>query len=164
MDLQNIIDPRLKQGRKGAVPQALIVTGPIGVGKTFYRRTQLREGYVHIDSADIFHELSAGNPTLDFPNAFSDEIEMSGRALTRRALTSRLNIVLETPGHEAEHMIRLIDSLKSIGYHVEVAALAADRETCEARHASRGDNVSSYWAGPIHVSWVISECEALAAA
>lgn len=162
MDLQEMIQRRLGQGRAGQPPEARLVVGPIGVGKTTYRMTHLSEGYVHIDSADIFHELSAGNATLDFPDHFAAQIEHAGRAITRAALAGRLNIVLESPGHEAAPMIRLIDALKRIGYHVEVIGLTADREVCEARHAGRGDSVSSYWAGPIHVGWVVDECEALA--
>lgn len=163
MEIQEVIDRRLSNGRAGASPEALIVVGPIGVGKTHFRKTQLTDEYVHIDSADIFHEFSAGDASLDFPDAFAIEIEQCGRTVTREALKAGFNIALETTGHEAEHMIRLIDSLKSVGYRVEVMGLTADREICEARHASRGDNVSSYWAGPIHIGWVISECEALAA-
>lgn len=164
MELQQIIDSRLSQGREERVPQALVVVGPIGVGKTTYRKTHLSEGYVHVDSADIFHELSAGDSTFDFPDAFAAEIEQCGRAITRAALTTRRNIVLETPGHEPEPTTRLINSLKLIGYHVELIGLTAERDVCEARHASRGDSVSSYWAAPIHVGWVVSECDALAAA
>ena len=160
MDLRQLVSRRLEAGRSETVPQARIVIGPIGVGKTTYRRTELVTGFVHIDSADIFHELSAGDATLDFPDAFQ-EIESIGREITRAALEQRLNIVMETPGHEAARMIELIDSLRAIGYEVQVVALDADRETCEFRHANRGDSVSSYWAAPIHTWWVVSECRAL---
>jgi hypothetical protein len=119
---------------------------------------------VHIDSADIFHELSRGDATLDFPDAFASEIEHIGRALTKAAIDQKLSVVVETPGHDQDELITLINSLKKVGYQVEVQALATDRDSCEAQHANRGDNVSSYWAAPIHVNWVVQECLAQAAA
>jgi hypothetical protein len=84
--------------------------------------------------------------------------------LTKAAIGQKLSVVVETPGHDQDEIITLINSLKKVGYQVEVQALATDRDSCEAQHANRGDNVSSYWAAPIHVNWVVQECLAQAAA
>ncbi|MFZ2266248.1 MAG: AAA family ATPase [Azonexus sp.] len=161
MNLQSLIDSRLSSASPSVPgsPEAIIVVGPIASGKTTFRKTTLGSGYVHIDSADIFHELSNGDPTLDFPTAFLSEIDYIGRHLTKEALDRQLPVVLEAPGHDAEQLISLINALKSIGYKVEISALSTDEETCELQNATRGDNVSSYWAAPIHVEWVIAECE-----
>lgn len=166
VDLQILIDSRLESALHcpSTPPVAVIVVGPIAAGKTTHRKTRLGSGYVHIDSADIFHELSRGDATLDFPDAFASEIEHIGRALTKAAIDQKLSVAVETPGHDQDEIITLVNSLKKVGYQVEVEALATDRETCEAQHATRGDNVSSYWAAPIHVNWVVQECLAQAAA
>jgi hypothetical protein len=84
-DLQVLIDSRLESALHcpSTPPVAVIVMGPIAAGKTTHRKTRLGSGYVHIDSADIFHELSRGDATLDFPDAFASEIEHIGRALTK---------------------------------------------------------------------------------
>jgi len=160
MDLQDLIDARLASAdaHLDTAPLAIIVVGPIAAGKTRYRQTQLNRGFVNIDSADIFHQLSAGDARLDFPDAFADEIEIVGRALTEAALEQKKNIALETPGADADELIKLVDALKSVGYTVEIEAIATDWETCELQNASRGDNVSSYYAAPIHCGWVIDEC------
>lgn len=165
MNLQPFVDSRINPALPHAShpPSAVIVVGPIAAGKTTHRREKLGPRFVHVDSADIFHELSRGDATLDFPQAFAAEIEAVGRALTHAALDKRLNIAVETPGHDAEETIELVKSLQSAGYVVSVEAVAADRETCELRNATRGDNVSSYWAAPIHVKWIIQACRALAA-
>lgn len=160
MNLQSLIDSRLSSVSPAEQnpPVAIIIVGPIASGKTTFRKNELGSGYVHIDSADIFHELSNGDPTLDFPDAFSSEIDYIGRRLTKEALYRRLPVVLETPGHDNEQLISLINGLKSVGYKVEISALSTDYETCELQNAMRGDNVSSYWAAPIHVEWVVTEC------
>ncbi len=128
------------------------------------RKKHFATGYVHIDSADIFHELSNGDPNLNFPAAFAYEIDYVGREITRQALDLGLSIVLETTGHDSDEMISLVNALRLVGYLPEIVALATDRETCERQDAQRGDNVSSYWAAPIHLGWVVSECAGRTAA
>ncbi|RYH37456.1 MAG: hypothetical protein EON54_19250 [Alcaligenaceae bacterium] len=164
-DLQALIDSRLASALdcSSSPPCAVIVLGPIAAGKTTHRKRHYGSGHVHIDSADIFHELSRGDATLDFPDAFASEIDHVGRALIKEAIDRKLSIVLESPGHDADELTRLFTSLTAVGYQVELEALATDRETCEAQHANRGDNVSSYWAAPIHMNWVLQECSARAA-
>lgn len=166
MTLQPLITSRLEiaSAKEGESPEAIIIVGPIASGKTMMRKKKFGSGYVHIDSADIFHELSNGDSTLDFPSAFAQEIETVGREMTRLAFDRRLAIVIETPGHDEKEIFALINAFKSVGYSPEIAALSTDRDTCEHQNASRGDNVSSYWAGPIHVGWVVSECAARASA
>ncbi len=142
-------------------PTAVIVVGPIGAGKTYHRHRLLKDGFVQIDSADIFHALSDGDATLDFPDAFDGTIEQIGSAIAHEAIQRRLHIAIETPGHEQPQLLALIDALKRAGYVPELRAIATDRETSERQHASRGDNVSSYYAAPIHVAWVIEACGGL---
>lgn len=139
-------------------PMAIIVVGAIGAGKTYHRHHLLKNGFVQIDSADIFHALSDGDATLDFPDAFDEAIEHIGLTVAHQAIARRLHIAIETPGHERPQLLALIEALKQAGYAPEVRAISADRETCERQNASRGDNVSSYYAAPIHVAWVIEAC------
>lgn len=158
-----LIDTTLASGGATAhdAPMAVIVVGPIGAGKTYHRHRLLKDGFVQIDSADIFHALSDGDATLDFPDAFDGAIEQIGSAIAHEAIRRRLHIAIETPGHEQPQLLALIDALRRVGYEPELRAIAADRETCERQHASRGDNVSSYYAAPIHVAWVIGACDGL---
>lgn len=155
-----LIASTLAQGGVDAhdVPMAIIVVGAIGAGKTHHRHHLLKDGNVQIDSADIFHALSDGDATLDFPDAFDETIERIGSTVAREAIARRLHIAIETPGHEQPQLQTLIEALKRAGYAPELRAIAADRETCERQNASRGDNVSSYYAAPIHVAWVIEAC------
>ncbi len=139
-------------------PMAIIVVGAIGAGKTYHRHHLLKDGFVQIDSADIFHALSDGDPTLDFPDAFDEAIERIGSTVAHEAIARRLHIAIETPGHEQPQLLALIEALKHAGYVPELRAITADRETCERQNESRGDNVSSCYAAPIHVAWVIEAC------
>jgi Zeta toxin len=161
MDLQPYIHACIDgvRVRDAIHPTAIFVLGPIAAGKTVFRKKKFaKDRYVQIDSADIFHALSKGDATLDFPAAFAKEIEHVGRAITKTAIENRLDLVLEAPGHDADVLIRAINGLKAIGYVPEIETLATDRDTCERQHAMRGDSVSSYWASPIHLAWVIDEC------
>ncbi len=139
-------------------PMAIIVVGAIGAGKTYHRHHSLKDGIVQIDSADIFHALSNGDATLDFPDTFNEEIERIGSTVAHEAIARRLHIAIETPGHDQTQWLALIEALKQAGYTPELRAITADRETCERQNASRGDNVSSYYAAPIHIAWVIEAC------
>jgi AAA domain len=164
MNLQPFIDACLGDVRAQQTdsPTAVFVLGPILAGKTTFRRKMLDAAFfVHIDSADIFHALSAGDASFHFPDAFSEEIQHIGRTVTRIALERRLDVVLETPGHDAQMLTAAIDGLKSLGYTPEIRFIDGDLEECKRREETRGDNVSSYWAAPIHLRWVIDECQRL---
>jgi hypothetical protein len=163
VNLQDLIDSRLNNASRDSSGLAIVVMGPIAAGKTTHRKTLLRDGFVHIDSADIFHQLSAGDASLNFPDAFAQEIEFIGRSLTAAALEQKMNVVVEIVGHDADEVVNLIEAMKSIGYRVEARSISCDRETCEQQNATRGDNVSSYYAAPIHYNWIVSECARLAA-
>jgi len=136
-------------------PEAVIIMGGVAVGKTTIRKKNYSVGYVLIDAAEIFHRLSHGDSTLDFPDHFQRPLEMIGRMVTLRALSERRNIVTEIVGHKATQTSKLIDVLNKLGYKVKMITVTCDLHEALRRNETRGDNVSAYYAEQFQYMWII---------
>lgn len=78
-----------------------------------------------VDAAAIFVSL-APDEVLDFPEALRLELETAGQALASAAVQARVDIVTDVIGASLHAMTELIDSLRSVGYTVDVVYVHAD--------------------------------------
>lgn len=141
-----------------AAPKAVILAGGVATGKTTLRRKEYSRGYVIIDAAEIFDFLSKGDVTLDFPDAFLDELELIGPMLACSAVSNRKNIVTEIIGADVDAVVPLISGLKSVGYRVELIALDCDLEEAVRRNEEPARGISAYFAESFQIRWIIEAC------
>jgi len=139
-------------------PVAVIISGGVCAGKTTVRKQRYSTGYVLIDAADIFLNLSRGE-FLPFPEAFREPMDLIGALVAKRALAERRSIVTEIIGSELEPVQQLVDALESIGYGVQGVVVDCDVEEALRRNESRGDeSISAYDAEPFQRAWIIDAC------
>jgi len=139
-------------------PKAVVLMGGVAAGKTTLRLKDYSQGFVLIDAAELFHHLSNGDETLDFPDALLEPLELIGSLVARRAISERRGIVTEIIGADKAPTIELISSLKSVGYSVDIVGVACDLEESIRRNENRGDNISAYYAEPFQRQWIIDAC------
>jgi hypothetical protein len=139
-------------------PEAVILMGGVATGKTTLRLRDYSHGYVLIDAAEIFHHLSQGDATLDFPDAFLNQLESVGTQIARRAVSEGRSIVTEIIGADEVPTLELISALKSCGYSVKVVSVTCDLEESIRRNEGRGDSISAYYAEPFQRRWIIDSC------
>jgi hypothetical protein len=147
----------------GARPKVAIITGAPAVGKTTFRQQRYSSGYVLVDAAQIFLNLTPG-VVIPFPDAFEPAMELIGRQVVRRAIAERRHIVTEIciVAEPGDSLNELVAAMQEIGYEAVVQMLTCDPETAVQRNLTRGDfNISSYYAQPYHRKWLM---EAAAAA
>lgn len=142
-------------------PTAVILMGGVAVGKTTIRKSDYSEGYVVIDSAELFHHLSRGDATIAFPGPLQPAIDAIGASVTQKALSERRNIVTEIIGAKPEPAQELISWLRALGYKVDVKLITCDLQESLRRNEVRGDNVSAFYAEHFQVSWIVNACKAL---
>jgi dephospho-CoA kinase len=142
----------------GDQPAAVILMGNIASGKTTLRREKYARGYVLIDAAEMFHHMSQGDATLDFPTALLDALEPIGQMVANRAISEKRHIVTEIVGADFPPVNELISALKTAGYHVEVVAVVCELEESIRRNETRGNNISAHYAEPFQQKWIIQSC------
>ncbi len=147
-----------------AQPLAAILMGGVATGKTTMRKQRFATGYVLIDAVDIFLSLSRG-AVIDFPNGLEEQMNAVGVAVAKRALVERRNIVTEIIGADFEPTTMLIESLKAVGYKVELIAITCDLEESMRRNMYRDDDaISAYYAEPYQRSWIVDGCHEITGA
>jgi chloramphenicol 3-O-phosphotransferase len=138
----------------GAEPRIVILMGGPAAGKTTIRKQHYSTGYVLVDAAEIFLNLSRGE-YFDFPGPFDEMLAVMGPLIARRAITERRHIVTELIGSEFETTKALIEAMRAIGYRVEMHAITCDLEEAQRRNLSRGDdNISAYYAEHYQRDWL----------
>jgi hypothetical protein len=136
--------------------------GATAAGKTTLRKERYSHGYVLIDAADIFTNLSRGEP-LAFPEPLEEPMNLLGSYVTHRALSERRNIVTEITGTEHEPTHALICALRRIGYKVQLILVESAVEDALQRQACRPDtDISARDAEPFHRAWLLDACSRLA--
>jgi hypothetical protein len=139
----------------GNPPEAVILMGGVGTGKTTLRKQQYSSGYVLIDAGEIFLNLSRGE-FLSFPRPLEPAMEAVGRGVTVRALSERHNIVTEIIGGDQQLVDQLITSFQNLGYRVKIAQLTCSPEEAVNRNLSRRleESISAYYSEPFHSRWI----------
>lgn len=144
-------------------PQSCAFASPrraAGSGKTSIRKQQFSTGYVLVDAAEIFLNLSRGE-FVPFPDAFEQPMDTIGGFVARRAVSERRHIVTELIGADYEPTKELIEAMRTIGYSVAVQAITCDVDEAWRRNLARGnDNISCYYAEPYQRRWLLEAASA----
>lgn len=139
----------------GDEPRIVILMGGPAVGKTTIRRARFSSGFVLVDAAEIFIRLSQ-DEYYDFPDVLELPMDAVGGLVADRAILERRHIVTELIGADFEATNALIESMRAIGYRIEVNAITCDLDEAMRRNLARGaDNVSCYYAEPYQRRWLL---------
>jgi hypothetical protein len=139
----------------GADSRIVIFMGGVAGGKTTLRKQGYSTGFVLVDAADIFLNLSRGG-FFPFPEAFKEPMQIIGSLVAQRAVSERRNIVTELIGAELEPAKDLIDAMLAIDYKVDLQAITCDVEEAQRRNLNRGnDCISAYYAEPYQRAWLM---------
>lgn len=138
----------------GEPPHIVILMGGPASGKTTIRTQGYSTGYVLVDAAEIFLNLSRGE-FFPFPAAFEEPMQIIGRFVARRAISERRHIVTELIGADIDPTTALIEAMLAIGYRMDIQPITCDIEEAQRRNLSRGgDNISCYYAEPYQRGWL----------
>jgi hypothetical protein len=139
----------------GAESRIVIFMGGVASGKTTLRKQRYSTGFVLVDAADIFLNLSRGG-FFPFPEAFEEPMQIIGSILAQRAVAERRNIVTELIGAELDPAKDLIEAMLAIDYKVDLQAITCDVEEAQRRNLNRGDDcISAYYAEPYQRAWLM---------
>jgi hypothetical protein len=139
----------------GDEPCIVILMGGVACGKTTLRKQNYSAGYILVDAAEIFINLSRGK-IFPFPKAFEEPLNIIGELVARRAISERRHIVTEILGVDEEPLNALAEAMRSIGYAVKGQVITCDVEEALKRNENRGDNcISAYYAEPFQCRWLI---------
>lgn len=155
-DLENLVQHFLGSSVPNQVdPTAVLMLGPVAVGKTTLRRQRYGEGFALVDAAAVFVLLSGGE-RLDFPGPLETLMEVMGQQVADQAVKERRNLVTELIGTDVEPVIQMINALKDVGYNVQIETIYCDLEESIRRNEARGeDNVSAYYAEDYQRKWLL---------
>ena len=143
----------------GAEPRVVILMGGSASGKTTIRKQNYSTGYVLVDAAEIFLNLSRGE-FFPFPEAFEEPMEVIGHLVARRAIAERRNIVTEIVGSSYDATNALIEALLAAGYRIEVQAITCELAEATRRNANREDDcISAYYAEPYQHRWLVKAAQ-----
>ena len=135
-------------------PKAVILCGGICVGKTTVRKSKFASGYVVIDAAEIFLNLTGSNEPR-FPGPLAKTIWKIGSGVFLKAVNCRFNIVTEILGAEAETIEAIIDTFCRFDYTAEILFVDSGFDESVDRKLRRGDdNLSSYFTEGFHMAWI----------
>ena len=131
--------------------------GGVAGGKTTIRKERYSQGYVLVDAVTIFLLLCKGE-YVEFPDALLDvPLNQIGGLVACRAIQERRNIVTEIIGADYEATQKLIESMRAVGYHVDVQFIACDLTVATERNFSRGaDSISAFYAEAYQHRWLVN--------
>jgi hypothetical protein len=145
----------------GEPPRIVILMGGPASGKTTFRKQRYSAGYVLVDAAEIFLNLSRGE-YFPFPEAFEEPMEMIGRLVAQRAVAERRHIVTEVIGADFNTTNELIEAMFAIGYKISAEFINCDIEEAMRRNLARGDDsISCYYAEPYQRRWLLEAAGAV---
>ena len=148
---------------KDQCPRFVLLMGPPATGKTTFRKERYSTGYVVVDAAEIFLNLSRGG-NHPFPDAFLEPMETIGAYVAKRAVFQLRNIVAEVIGTQFEPLKELLDAMVAISYLIDVQFINCDLPEAIRRNANRGpDCISAHYAERFQRAWLVKAAkEALA--
>jgi hypothetical protein len=141
-------------------PRIVILAGGPASGKTTLRKQRFSTGYVLVDAAEIFLNLSRGE-FFPFPGPLEERMELVGRRVAERAIAERRHIVTEIIGADVKPAMGLLHAMSAVGYKVELQAVTCDVGVAAQRNAKRGDDcISAYYAEAYQGSWLYEAARA----
>lgn len=135
-------------------PKAVIVSGPIGSGKTRYIRANYSRGYIYLDAGELFRIYEQGLH-LEFPGPLFEELSATGYEVAQYIFNERLDLVVEFVGTDINCMQRVLDAFIALGYVIEYEFIYQDLGTAIEWNFSRGsENISAYHCEIFHEVWI----------
>ena len=139
----------------GEPPVFALIWGAVAVGKTTLRKERYSTGFVTVDAAEIFLNLSRGE-YLPFPGPLEEPMDLMGRLIAEKAIGERRNIVSEICGGDFEEVKPLMDAMLAAGYKIEVMGVTCDFEVAVKRNLERGDDcISAFFTERYQRTWLI---------
>lgn len=136
-------------------PRLVVLMGAPATGKTTIRKERYSTGYVVVDAAEIFLNLSRGGD-YPFPRTFLEPMELIGASVAKRAVFQLRNIVVEIIGTQFELIKELLDPMYALGYEIDVQLIACDLDVAIQRNANRGpDCISAHYAERFQRAWLV---------
>jgi hypothetical protein len=146
----------------GEPPTFAVLMGGVAAGKTTMREQRFSTGYVLVDAAEIFLNLSRGE-YFPFPGHLEEPMEKIGRCIAKRAIAERRSIVTELIGGDVAPTQALLQAMAAIGYETDLHGLTCDLDVALQRNANRGDGrISAYYAEPYQRRWLFDAARAAA--
>jgi hypothetical protein len=140
----------------GNPPQAVVIAGGTGAGKTRHRREAYGSGYVVLDAAEIFLSLCRGR-YLDFPGPLEEPMDFVGYAVARRVFKEHRNFVVEMIGADFDAAKQFMDAMLAAGYKVECVPVICDVNVAWEWNVNRGkDNILAYYCEAYHRRWIMA--------
>jgi len=135
-------------------PRLVMLMGAPAVGKTTIRRERYATGYVVVDAAEIFLNLSNGG-VYPFPATFEEPMSLIGMYVAKKAVFKLRNILIEVVGTEFQPLKELLDPMYALGYQIDVQLITCDFEESVRRNFSRGpNNISAHYAERFQRIWL----------
>ncbi len=135
-------------------PRMVVLTGGVACGKTTIRKRQYTRGYVLLDAADIFLNLSRGE-YFAFPGPLAQALDLVGSTIASRAIAERRHIVTEIIGAQPGFREALLDLIRAVGYRSEFVFIDCDPQVAWQRNVNRGDDcISAHFSEQYHLEWL----------
>lgn len=152
---EQIINEYLSQGstepKSDGKPVAIVMMGGPASGKSTYRVRAYGDepGYVTIDADDVKgklpeYELAVANSDIYAAARAHEESSDIAKAVYRRALANRMNLIFDGTGKNANNYERMIRDLKDAGYEVRLMMPHIEAEDGIARVSARAEKSGRY--------------------
>jgi len=153
---QAVIDEALAAGRcsSEARPVFILVVGRPGSGKSTFIREKIGEEFLRLDAGHLYFEVGGEN-TVDFPGTFQEDLDNTGREIAARALSDRLDMVMEFTGSDTVRMQMLMRALGDLGYEVDIKYIKVDLNQSSLWSMEVGDaSIPAQETDSYHFAWL----------
>lgn len=142
---KEVIDSFLLKGKQDYPPRFIVIAGPVGTGKTTFRRKKYAEDYVLIDAGELF-DIYIADKSGDEAEKMEQRAMAVGVELAARSIGQRRNIVIEILGDQEEPKKSILPKMTSLGYQTDIEFIDCDVEEALRREKAGGrDNMSAYY-------------------
>jgi len=136
--------------------EAIILIGPICSGKTSYRNENIKNTHIVLDAGEIYLKLygSAGG----FGEHLTEELNYIGSEIIKKIIANRYSFVVEIMPDQHKNLVKIIETLKNIGYKTVGIKFDSTEEEAIQRNLKRDESdISSYFTENFHIAWLLNE-------
>jgi predicted kinase len=142
---EEVVDGFLLKGKQDTPPMFVVIAGPVGTGKTTFRREKYAQDYVLIDAGELF-DIYTADKSGDEAEKMEQRAMAAGVELVERSVGQRRNILIEILGDQEEPKKSILPKMASLGYQTKIEFIDCDVEEALRREKAGGrDNMSAYY-------------------